>query len=100
MNSTKTGTDLIAAERERQITEKGYDAAHDAGAAGGLIAASASYAWSANAPLLWTAGRPPAGWPWAPEAWRPTGTASGDLIKAGALAAAALDSLPNIGTNW
>ncbi|MGH3703011.1 MAG: hypothetical protein ACRDT9_00140 [Agromyces sp.] len=37
-------------------------------------------------PLRW-------GWPWADEFWKPTGDPVRDLTKAGALIAAALDSL-------
>lgn len=80
-------TDLIAAERERQVTEEGYDAIHDAGHSRSLVNAAVCYLLhrsSGTVPLLW---------PWADRYWKPTGDPVRDLTKAGALVAAAIDSL-------
>ena len=93
------GTDLIAIERHRQQTEEGYDAAHDAGHAEELARAAACYAvrpeWDieAKARRREPAG-PPLGWPWDAEYWKPTpDNRIRELVKAGALIAAAIDSL-------
>jgi hypothetical protein len=94
------GTDAIAAERQRQIAEEGYDAEHDQGHAHGLIRAARSYAYVARvgvaAAVRGTAYAPaehPGEWPWAERYWKPTGDPVRDLVKAGALIAAAIDSL-------
>ncbi len=85
-----TGVTLIGSERLRQIAQEGYDAEHDAGHADELAMAGATYAIyvASGSPV-----GPIAGWPWAPEFWKPTGNPIRDLTKAGALIAAALDSL-------
>lgn len=93
-------TDLIAAERERQVSEEGYNAEHDRGherqllaAAGVYETAAAVYLYEGKAVALspqWARG---CGWPWAGRYWKPTGDPVRDLVKAGALIAAALDSL-------
>lgn len=93
-------TDLIAAERDRQVNEEGYDAEHDAGHAHELIRAARSYAYEARigvaaegASITHLPGQPPSEWPWAERYWKPTGDPVRDLVKAGALIAAAIDSL-------
>jgi hypothetical protein len=97
-----SGAELIATERERQVTEEGYDAAHDRGHADDLIAAAVGYAQAGAADIegskypSWVANDPadPAiDWPWHPDYWKPTGDPVRDLVKAGALIAAAIDSL-------
>ncbi|MCZ4066459.1 hypothetical protein O1W71_02095 [Microbacterium sp. H37-C3] len=94
------GTDAIAAERERQIVAEGYDAEHDAGRAHGLIRAARSYAYVARIGVVAAArgnayapDGHPGEWPWAERYWKPTGDPIRDLVKAGALIAAAIDSL-------
>jgi hypothetical protein len=93
------GVALISAERKRQVTEEGYDAEHDEGHASDLARGASSYAlagaddlnglgYAANDPF-----DPPADWPWHTVDWKPTGDAVSDLVKAGGLVAAALDSL-------
>ena len=101
------GSELIAIERDRQQSAEGYDAKHDAGHAWELIRAGVLYADNtaqiiAGLPNLipgdeWESGwdmtdmtNP---WPWAAEYWKPTGDPVRDLTKAGALIAAAIDSL-------
>lgn len=91
------GTDLIAAERARQMTDEGYTAEHDAGHADELRRAAGCYLVSAAAAAD---GRVVSfttalafGWPWEERYWKPTGDPVRDFTKAGALAAAAIDSL-------
>jgi len=74
----------VVAERARQVTGEGWDAAHDdSHKAGELAAAGASYA-------LWTGtkwvdpNRAPPYWPWSVEWWKP-GDTRRDLVKAAAL---------------
>lgn len=103
-NTMSKGIGLIAAERARQVTEEGYTPEHDAGHASDLTGAATSYAGATHATLL--LGRTPeqaiAGgiqtvvppfWPWSSHYWKPTGDPVRDLTKAGALIAAAIDSL-------
>jgi hypothetical protein len=103
MSEQKTGAELIAAERERQVTEEGWTAEHDRGHAAQLIAAGIAYANAADTEARFPdMGRPPypvdedtgaVYFPWAPAHWKPTGDPIRDLTKAGALIAAAIDSL-------
>jgi hypothetical protein len=92
-------TDLFSAERERQVSHEGYDPKHDSGHEGELALAAESYALAAAddlGALRYVANNPnypPFEWPWHEDYWKPTGDAKRDLIKAGALLAAALDSL-------
>lgn len=97
---TTTGADLIAAERERQVTEEGYTAEHDEGHAYQLAYAARVYAAQATVNIAeGTSDAMPhgwarfEGWPWAERYWKPTGDPVRDLVKAGALVAAAIDSL-------
>jgi hypothetical protein len=86
-----TGVELIAAERKRQITEEGYDAEHDLNGDYQLAMAGASYALPAAERR---AAAVPATWPWLSRFWKPTpDDRVRELTKAGALIAAAIDSL-------
>ena len=99
------GTELIHQERTRQVNEEGYDVEHDRGHAAELIYAAKEYAEEAHfqhvyGPVEPKVGKPwqdedsgVMGWPWAPEYWKPTGDPVRDLTKAGALIAAAIDSI-------
>lgn len=98
------GVELIAAERERQVTEEGYDTAHDEGHGAQLSSAGASYAVAAMVTLRegfspeealehGMKSTVPPFWPWSSHYWKPTGEPKRDLVKAGALIAAALDAL-------
>lgn len=101
----RSGAGLIAAERRRQVDVEGYDAEHDRGGATDLALAAYGYSSHAAATLLAgftpeeslaagrAAGGVPDGWPWDWDAWKPTGDPRRDLVKAGALIAAALDAL-------
>jgi hypothetical protein len=87
-----TGTELITAERERQMTVKGWAPEHDAlHTSSELAQAGASYALEASA----CGGR--IFWPWtvngALEGWNPGTDPVRSLVKAGALIAAEMDRL-------
>jgi hypothetical protein len=103
--SESQGVALIAAERKRQVTEEGYDAEHDKGHAADLALAASSYALAGADDLdgldyvANDSFDPPADWPWRTSEWKPTGKAIPDLVKAGGLIAAALDSLIAEGGN-
>jgi hypothetical protein len=101
------GIDMIAAERERQITEEGYTAEHDRDHAAELAWAARCYVENTAMGLTgqptvtpgkdWRAEDGPDfqefPWPWHRAYWKPTGDPVRDLTKAGALIAAAIDSL-------
>lgn len=103
------GADMIAAERRRQIVEERFTADHDAGHADELARAAATYALPEAvrsnhvSAIGWRGPVPPlrAGatwqerlWPWAGQWWKPTPEDRvRELTKAGALIAAAIDSL-------
>lgn len=86
-----TGIEAIAAERQRQIDVEGYTPEHDQEHHNVHQLEDAALAYIATA----RGGEPPAGlywWPWDKAAFKPS-TTERDLAKAGALIAAALDSL-------
>ncbi|HXM59176.1 MAG TPA: hypothetical protein VOB72_27515 [Candidatus Dormibacteraeota bacterium] len=104
-----TGTELIAAERRRQIEAEGRTPEHDDQHDGGeLIEAARCYVYAAlvaeHADLAEWFGLDAEGrfklphpanarWPWSPAQWKPTGDPVRDLTKAGALIAAEVDRL-------
>jgi hypothetical protein len=90
-----TGAELIAAERARQIAEEGYTAEHDHGHAIQITQAAQSYVGLALREQrgTWLPMDVPIMWPWDASYWKPTGDPVRDLTKAGALIAAAIDSL-------
>lgn len=98
----KTGIELIAEERQRQIEVEGFDSAHDQEQdKGELAAAAAAYAF---APFMKGEIRggyktPPAPmWPeyWLAKWWKPSPeNRIRELQKAGALIAAEIDRLQN-----
>lgn len=86
------GAQLIADERERQIASEGYTTEHDRGHALDLSKAAQSYTGYAIRSQRGVTDRDvPIMWPWG--YWKPTGDPVRDLVKAGALIAAAIDSL-------
>jgi len=94
------GVDMIAAERARQQLPReaggeGWDADHDAGHGSELAAAGGCYALAGELrPFAGGADDPPRTWPWSAEWWKPTpGDRVRELVKAGALIAAAIDAL-------
>jgi hypothetical protein len=102
-------TDLIAAERARQIEQEGYNAEHDEGHAQQLIEAGKRYAGDAE--FMLRGGHPEDGnpwvedahmgptkdWPWHEDYYKPGSDPMQTLVKAGALIAAAIDSLVSAG---
>lgn len=83
------GSERIAHERRRQVASEGYTAEHDRDHAMQLALAGSAYADAvAHRGAAWMAD-----WPWALEFWKPTGDDVRDLTKAGALIAAAIDSI-------
>jgi hypothetical protein len=95
----KTGIDLIAAERQRQITAEGWTPEHDdTHTKGELAFAAACYVNDAaeeirsGQPSHKPRQMPPMAWPWAEEWWKPKSVLS-RLVRAGALIAAEIDRL-------
>ncbi|MBL5975355.1 MAG: hypothetical protein D3X82_16805 [Candidatus Leucobacter sulfamidivorax] len=85
------GAALIAAERATH-PGRGFDAAHDAlpGHRRDLIRAAICYVCAEDLPEGTVV---PLGWPWGRSDWKPSGIER-NLVKAGALIAAAIDALP------
>lgn len=89
------GSDLIAAERERQIAVEGWTPEHDDEHADGELAEAAiCYLLRRNDPNNFV---PPQWWPWEPSAWKQSDDPLRNLIKAGALVAAEIDRLVRAG---
>jgi hypothetical protein len=96
------GVALIAAERERQVSEEGWTAEHDdQHPRGELATAAAFYALDRHVAVM-TEQRTPftfpmllgsLQWPFQQESWKPSGGRIRCLIKAGALIAAEIDRL-------
>ena len=100
----KTGIELIAEERQRQIEKEGWTPEHDDEHSNGELALVASYyAMSEEQRFeeLSTDSNPktpPTGFPWDSEWWKPTPeNRIRELQKAGALIAAEIDRLQNLG---
>jgi len=101
--AAKTGVELIAAERERQIIKEGWSAAHDdMYHSGELVDAAVAYAQAAAEQARGESieylkglivGMRGIRWPWEDEYWRPSEDPLRNLIKAGALIAAEIDRL-------
>jgi len=86
----KSGVELITAERERQISEEGWTAEHDASHSDGELGMAA---------ICYVLGRGNATiegtyvWPWENRWWKPSRDPVRNLVKAGALIAAEIDRL-------
>lgn len=115
------GTDLIAAERERQLRPRvdggeGWDASHDADHADELALAGACYALTREERNTETYIRGRTRtilselWPWEDRWWKPVAAANPssraheaarirELVKAGALIAAAIDDISSRGAD-
>jgi hypothetical protein len=94
----KTGIELIAEERERQISQKGYNSQHDdEHGAGELAMAAMCYSML---PLWRPAEMAPLGWPWSNmeplDGFKPSDNRIRELQKAGALIAAEIDRLQRV----
>lgn len=91
------GAQLIAEERERQISKEGWTSeADDAHANTEMASAAIAYTRAAQASITHRhyfdtiyQGE----WPWGPEWWRPSSDPVRNLVKAGALIAAEIDRL-------
>jgi hypothetical protein len=98
----KTGLELIAEERERQVSKGGWTALHDQGHHRGEIAmAAASYAACAGAQVRFHRSdmsdiEPPSQWPWGSKWWKPSDDPVRTLTKAGALIAAEIDRIQRL----
>ena len=98
----KTGAELIAEERQRQIRKEGFDEDHDdSHDAGQLALAAACYAcnaatWAQRGKALKgnyaKYSEPGFRWPWRLKWWKPKSQIQ-DLVRAGALIAAEIDRL-------
>lgn len=90
----KTGIELIAAERSRQVTQEGWTQEHDnAHQRGELIDAGLSYIYAAVNVGHPAMQKPPTVWPWEPHWWKPSDDYVRNLVKAGALIAAEIDRI-------
>lgn len=104
-----TGSELIAAERQRQLSEEGYDTAHDVDHVDGELL-SAAMAYAKSALCVYAPSNPQAApntqeppiypyWPWHPDYFKAEPFTEGvpgavrSLVKAGALIAAEIDRL-------
>lgn len=100
----KSGSELIAEERHRQINEEGFSVSKDASyRSGELNDAAISYAEAAAAHargesfryLKSLIHRPRIRWPWDNRWWKPSQDPIRNLVKAGALIAAEIDRIQN-----
>jgi len=91
----QSGVERIAIERDRQIYEEGHTEEGDVGRANELAKAGLAYAEFAAAQVKgYVIDNPTANWPWDNEAWKPDlEEPVPNLVKAGALIAAAIDAL-------
>ena len=99
----KTGVEIIADERARQIEIEGWSAEHDAQYDGQQLAMAAMcYACPSLGRMFKMneiGGKAPDCWPWDPVWWKPApGDRIRELAKAGALIAAEIDRIQNINT--
>lgn len=104
----KTGIEMIAEERQRQIEKEGWTAEHDdahtweelSEAAKCYITSSQAALASKNNVTYDDGYRPgegkPSDWPWDSSYWKPSGNPVRDLQKAGALIAAEIDRLQRL----
>lgn len=96
----KTGIELIAAERTRQIEVEGWTKHHDDHhSKSEIVEGALSYAHHAGmqltskTPIVYAYGGPPPIWPWEASWWKPSPDPIRNLVKAGALIAAEIDRL-------
>ena len=97
------GAEMIAAERRRQVEAEGWtpdhDDEHDACELTQAAVAYAIHAVGEKNGVCWPEDDQgaPIGWPWHPSWWKPSGDPIRNLVKAGALIAAAIDRLQRAG---
>jgi hypothetical protein len=98
----KTGSELIADERARQLSVKGWTPEHDDKHTHGvLIHAAQAYTMMADAQVKGIDTPPcfiPRFWPWGRQWWKPSNDPVRNLVKAGALIAAEIDRLQRTAT--
>lgn len=88
------GAAMIAIERERQISSKGWTPEHDdEHDTHELTYAAWCYLTETDGFADCEGDEPPDAWPWEPEAWKPSPDPIRNLVKAGALIAAEIDRL-------
>ncbi len=104
----KTGIELIAEERKRQVEKEGWSIAYDSirHKQGELTDAALCYATVASAQLRgasveeWPVemfnNDTLTDWPWEKQWYKPAPNAERNLVKAGALIAAELDRIRNV----
>jgi hypothetical protein len=100
MDDPKSGVELIAAERTRQVEVEGWTPEHDAEHAGESLALAAC-CYAAPPTMrkwrIWSNTNPPKSvpvlWPWGPTFWKPSEDRVRELVKAGALIAAEIDRI-------
>ena len=91
----KTGIEIIAEERQRQIDGEGFTAEKDQLYTIDQLAwAAASYALPPNSSTR--SFKRTHLWPWDPNTWKPSEDRVRELAKAGALIAAEIDRLQNL----
>ncbi|QDL91635.1 hypothetical protein FDP22_07450 [Paroceanicella profunda] len=102
-----SGIDLIAAERERQVSAEGWTPEHnDDHDAGEIAGAASAYTLSAACLLNPYHGtplnEPPEGWQWDASWWKPNmgDNPARDLAKSGALSAAEIDRMDRLERPW
>lgn len=96
----RTGIELIAEERQRQIDKEGFNSEHDShNNMGELVLAASCYLgyeyphWAETVDLIPV----PKHFPWDKKWWKPTpNDRVRELAKAGALIAAEIDRLKNL----
>ena len=94
-----TGIELIAAERERQISVEGWTAEHDDKHNNRqLVRAAACYADPTYETVEFEMRDTPYRWPWEPSWWKPDRDPIRNLVKAGALIAAEIDRMQRAST--
>jgi hypothetical protein len=104
----KTGIELIAEERKRQIKKEGFSSARDSvrHKGGELTDAAICYATVGSAQLRGSSveewpvdmfgNDTHTDWPWEDQWYKPSPHAERNLVKAGALIAAELDRIRNV----
>jgi len=98
----KTGAQLIALERGRQLKIEGWTPEHDDKHKQGEMAfAASSYAQlagqiSIHGPKVIDKELPPGAWPWTLNWWKPSENNIKNLVRAGALIAAEIDRLKRL----
>ena len=99
MIKPKSGAELIAAERTRQIQKERWSPKHDDGHKKHELAkAAVSYIQVVASPDQWAEehnepAAPTDDWPWSEKWWKPSSDPIRNLVKAGALIAAEIDRL-------